>query len=241
MSELLKFRNRSGKSLDVRNKSARVAEIVLYGDIGENPWDESAVSAKQFSDQLKLIEDTVTEIHVHISSGGGDVFQGLAMYNRLKQHKAKKIVYVDGLAASIASVIMLAGDEIVMGEGSLLMIHKPWTIAMGDSRDFENTIDRLMDVEEQLLNLYVKKTKIDRNELRAMLEKETWMDSAVAVELGFADRVSEEAETLPIAASYFDKASWITKRPKAFKSEASVIKKEIESLKNKINQIASRK
>ena len=129
------------KKFEIKAKSQTVAEIVVYGVIGQDFWGDG-ISAKSFSDQLNNLPKTVNQIDVRLNSGGGDVFDGVSIYNRLKQHKAKVTVYIDGLAASIASVIALAGDEVVMGEGALMMIHKPWTWAMGDSAALEEVIDR---------------------------------------------------------------------------------------------------
>lgn len=230
---------KNATSLRINNKSATEAEIILYAGIGKDHWgDGSMISAKDFSDKLKEIPDTVKTIHVRINSPGGDVFDGVAIYNRLKQHKAKKIVYIDGLAASIASIIALAGDEIIIGEGALYMIHLPWTYTGGNRMDLENTANRLMDVEEQMLGIYAKKTKIDRSEIRSMLEKETWMGAGDAIELGFVDR--EVEETSPIAASAL-KSPWILKTPENYLSEAKVVEGKITDLKTKIQSRIARK
>ena len=145
--------NRAGTPLKILNKSATEAEIVIYSQIGTDFWGEG-VSAKSFSEEMKKLSDTVSTINVRINSPGGDVFDGITIYNRLKQHKAKKIVHIDGLAASIASIIALAGDEVHMGEGALYMVHLPWTWAVGNRSDLDNTVNRLMDVEEQMLVIY---------------------------------------------------------------------------------------
>lgn len=237
MSKVLDFK-KPGSPLTIRSKSATTAEITIYGAIGAS-WFEDSITAKQFSEELKKVESSVKEITVRINSPGGDVFDGLTIYNRLKQHPAKVKVIVDGLAASIASIIALAGDEVIMSEGALYMVHLPWTMAAGNRNDLENTIDRLMDVENQLVSIYANKTKMDKNEIRAMLEKETWMDSEQAVELGFATSTAEES--MPIAASVFDKATWINKRPSKFKSETQVVKSEAKKLKQKIESFLARK
>jgi ATP-dependent protease ClpP protease subunit len=232
-------KNSKGHPFEIKNKSATKAEIVIYAPIGQSFWEES-ISASQFSEELKKLDSSVNEITVRINSPGGDVFDGIAIYNRLKQHKAKKIVYIDGLAASIASIIALAGDEIIMGEGALYMVHLPWTFAMGNRKDLDTTINRLLDIEEQLISIYAKKTKKERSEIRRMLEDETWMDSTTALEEGFVDKKSD-TESLPIAASVFDKAQWINKAPKNFKNRASLVKNEIKDLRNKIEGVLARK
>ncbi len=239
-TNLQKFRARSGNNgFSVSNKSATKAEIVIYAAIGQDYWgDGSTVSAKTISDELKKLPDTVNDITVRINSPGGDVFEGVAIYNRLKQHKANITVYIDGLAASIASIIALAGDKVYIGEGALFMIHLPWTFAMGDRMAMENTINRLMDVEEQLLGIYSKKTKMEKTEIRKMLEDETWMDAEQAIAAGFVDEKVEES--VPIAASAI-KSEWIRKRPEHYNSVSAAVDKEKEELKKKIEAKLARK
>lgn len=238
MPNILGFnKERREKSFQIRNKSATNAEIILYGAIGESFFDD-AVSAKNFSNELASLPKTVNQIDVRVNSPGGDVFDGVTIYNRLKQHSAKVTVHIDGLAASIASIIALAGDEIIMGEGALYMIHLPWTFSMGDRNDLENTINRLLDVEEQLLSIYSRKTGLDRLEVKKMLEDETWLDADEALEMGFVDKKVQESE--PIAASALDK-KWIVKRPKNFLSETKVVEKGINDLSKKIEGLIARK
>lgn len=237
-SKIAAFRKQASQKFAIKNKSATKAEIVLYGNIGSSFWEEG-ISAKSVSDALKGLDSTVNELTIRINSGGGDVFDGIAIYNRLKQFKGKKIVMIDGLAASIASIIALAGDEIIMGEGALFMIHLPWTFAMGNRKEIEQTVDRLVDVEDQLVSIYVKKSGMDRNEVKKLLEAETWMSAEEAIDYGFVDKTSDE-ESLPIAASVFD-AAWIKRAPKNYKSEASVIKQDVKDLKSKIEATLARK
>lgn len=234
MSRHIDFKGiRAGSPLKIMNKSTTEAEIIIYAGIGQDWWgDGSMISAKNFSDELNKIPSTVNTLHVRINSPGGDVFDGVAIYNRLKQHKAKKIVYIDGLAASIASIIALAGDEVKIGEGALYMIHLPWTFAYGNRMDLDNTINRLLDIEEQMLGIYAKKAKIDRSEIRALLEAETWMGAEEAIEKGFVD--SKLEDTVAIAASAI-KSRWIAKRPEKYFSEAEATKAKINELKNKVS------
>ncbi len=232
MPKILSFAKQSGLGLRIENKSATKAEITIYGGIGQDFWgDGSMISAKNFSDELKKIDPTVSEIVVRINSPGGDVFDGITIYNRLVQHKAKITVYIDGLAASIASIIALAGDEIFIGEGALYMVHLPWTMAFGNRMELDNTVNRLMDVEEQMIGIYSKKTGLDRAEIKALLEAETWMDADVAIEKGFVD--SKVAETMPIAASAID-SRWISRKPKTFKSVDAAITSAKDELVKKI-------
>jgi len=235
----------SGKIFNLRKsgfeiraaKDKKKAEVILYASIGESWWGDS-VSAKQFSDTLKTVGE-VDELDIRINSPGGDVFDGMTIYNRLKQHKAKKTVYIDGMAASIASIIALAGDDIVIGEGAAYMIHLPWTFAMGNRNDLDNTVNLLIDIEEQMVGLYQRKTKIPRTEIKTMLEKETWLFGSEAVEKGFVDRTMEES--IPVAASILDKASWMKNKPKNILTDAKAAKASAELLKNKIAATLARK
>lgn len=229
MPKILDF-NKS-QPFKIKSKSATKAEIILYGAIGAS-WYEDSISAKQFSDELNKLDPTVKEIVLRINSPGGDVFDGIAIYNRLKQHPAKVTAYVDGIAASIASVIMLAADEVIMGEGSLILVHLPWTMTAGNRVDLENTVIRLMDIEEQMISIYSKKCKKSRADIRALLEAETWMDSSQAKEEGFVDSIM--SETMPIAASALDKSTWIKKSPKNIVTERQVANTKIDELKSKI-------
>lgn len=223
---------RANSPLKIYNKSATEAEIVIYAGIGSDFWgDGSMISAKNFSDELKKIPDTVNTLNIRLNSPGGDVFDGVAIYNRLRQHKAKKIVYIDGLAASIASIIALAGDEVVMGEGALYMVHLPWTFAFGNRMDFDNTVNRLMDVEEQMLGIYAKRSGLERSEIRALLEAETWMNADEAIEKGFVN--SKVEETAPIAASAVE-SRWIAKKPKSFFSESKAAQEKLSELQKKV-------
>ncbi len=223
------------KKLSVNMKAnSKIAEIIVYGDIGAS-WFGDSISAKSFSDELAALPKDTEEIHVRINSGGGDVFDGLTIYNRLKQHKAKVTVYIDGLAASIASIIALAGDSVIMGEGAMFMIHKPWTIAYGNSNDFDETSRRLLEVEDQLVNIYLRRSSLTREEVKSMLKAETWMDAQEAKKHGFVDELQEDE--FPIAASTLDKV-WIAKAPKRLASSLEGdVRKEADALQAKIDKI----
>lgn len=173
------------------------AEIWLYDEIGEG-WF-GGVSAKRFGEDLKAL-GRVEHITLRLNSPGGDVFDGLAIYNILKQHRARVTVQVDGLAASIASLIAMAGDEIRMAANSFMMIHKAWGMAIGNADDMQAMADTLGKVDGSLLDTYARRTSLATEELEAMLAAETWMTAAEAVEKGFADQVTEELKL----AAHFD-------------------------------------
>lgn len=216
----------------IRSASSDTAEIILYAGIGQDWWgDGSMVSAKMFSDEMKALPKSTKTLNVRINSPGGDVFDGITIYNRLKQFDGTVNIFIDGLAASIASIIALSGDTITIGEAALFMIHLPWTFAMGNRMDLDNTVQRLMDVEEQMVGIYSKKSGMDRNEVKSLLEAETWMGADEAIDKGFVDAKAEDS--VPIAASAMG-SRWIMRAPKKYNSEskaADVLKME---LKNKI-------
>lgn len=175
----------------IQAKGNKAAEVYIYEDIGAG-WF-GGVSAKQFADDLKAMGN-VNSIDVRINSYGGDVFDGLAIYRQLVDHGATVTTYVDGVAASIASIIAMAGNEIVISESGFLMIHNAWTMAYGDSPSLRDVADRLDAVTEQLAGVYVKRTGKTKEEVAAWMNEETWFNSSDAVTNGFASRVSSNLQ-----------------------------------------------
>lgn len=240
----------SGKLIDINktksnqysmvvNKTNDTAEIVLYGYIGDNPWDDSAVSAKQFSDELKKLPENTKNIILRINSGGGSVFDGVTIYERLKAHKAKKTVYIDGIAASIASVIALAGDEIIIGEGGMFMIHRPMSGSFGNNSEHERTIAILDKIEEQMISIYARKTGISRSEISKMLSDETWMTASEALDMGFVTSLTEAHSSLYIAADILAKAKHFKHKP-TIDASNMLVKDKLDELKNKITGFQAR-
>lgn len=156
-------------------------EIGIYG-----------TSAESFIADVKEYEE-VDQIHLTINSPGGSVFDGLAIYNFLKSHKAQVNVEVLGIAASSASVIAMAGDTITIPEDGFLMIHSPWSGAVGDADEMRSTADVLDKIQETLINIYMKKTGLDREAIEDMVNQETWLTGSEAVELGFATHTNDMA------------------------------------------------
>ena len=153
------------------------AEIYLYGDVGDS-WF-GGVTAKQFADDLKAA-GKVDNIHLHINSPGGDVFDGLSIYRLLVDHKAKVIVHIDGLAASIASVIALAGDRVVMQPHSQMMIHNPWALCVGDAADMREAAERLDRHSDNIASVYAERGGGDVKHWRELMQAETWFTAAEA-------------------------------------------------------------
>jgi ATP-dependent Clp protease protease subunit len=167
------------------------ADLFIYGDIVSYKWLDEDVTANDIKEQIRNLN--VSELNVHINSYGGDVFEGVAIYNLLKQHKAKVNVYIDGCACSIASVIAMAGDKIYMPKNTLMMIHNCWTVAMGNSKDLRKQADDLDIIMNSSIESYMARVNITEKELRKLLDDETWLTAEECVEKGFAD------ELLPLA------------------------------------------
>lgn len=164
-------------------------EIYLYGDIGTSWWGDG-ISATQFKDDLKSL-GAVDTLDIRINSNGGDVFEGRTMYSLLVDHKAKKTVYVDGLAASIASLIAMAGNDIKMGDGSFMMIHNAWGGATGDSAEMRRMADLLDAVTGSVCDTYVSRTGNEMKQVKKWMDDETWMSAKDCLERGFATTVIE--------------------------------------------------
>ena len=162
-------------------------ELRLEGEIASETWWGDEVTPKIFKDELCKFEGK--DITVWINSPGGDVIAGSQIYTMLKEHKGKVTVKVDGLAASSASFIAMAGDTIQMSPTAMMMIHLPSTFDWGDKNDFAKAIARLEEVEAAIVNAYALKTKLSNEELSQMMEEQTWMNAYRAKELGFIDEV----------------------------------------------------
>lgn len=185
-----------GNWFDIQLK-AGAAEVAIYGRIGQT-WDGKGVGAEGFLNSLKALGD-VSAITVRINSEGGSVFDGVAIHNALKTHKARVTVRVDGLAASAASLIAMAGDKVVMPANALMMIHDPSGGVVGTSGDMRKMADTLDKIAESLVTSYQSKTGQSRDKIKTMMSSETWMNADDALGLGFADEVTDAVK---IAARY---------------------------------------
>ena len=174
-----------------------VGEVDLFGDISDVTWWGDEITPAQFKKDLDALGD-VSELEIHINSGGGDVFAGFAIHNMLARHKAHKTVYIDGLAASIASLIAMAGDEIVMPHNSMMMIHNAWAMTMGNAEELRKMADELEKIDGVLRDTYVAKTGLDESEIADMMANETWFTANDALDLGFATSIEDSVQ---IAAS----------------------------------------
>jgi ATP-dependent protease ClpP protease subunit len=160
------------------------ATIHLYDEVGA-----FGAGSKEFLADLAKLDGQ--HIHLRINSPGGSVVEGTAIYNSLRRHKGGLTVHIDALAASMASVIAMAGAPVYIADNALLMIHNPWTISAGDSEQLRKEADLLDKLKSTLVNAYTRKTGIDQEQVAEMMNNETWLDAVEAVALGFADAIEE--------------------------------------------------
>jgi len=168
------------------------ADIYIYGDIVSWPWLESDVSSYNLAQEIAGLE--VDTINVYINSYGGEVAEGLAIYNALRRHKARVRTYCDGFACSAASVVFMAGDERIMSNASLLMIHNAWTYTVGDQNQLRKDADDLETITQASVNAYLDHVNISEDKLKALMDAQTWLSPADALEMGFATSVVALAE-----------------------------------------------
>ena len=177
------------KSRKIRDQAGKeVAERVLFlnGTIAEESWFDDDVTPELFREELNAGQGNIT---VWINSPGGDCVAAAQIYNMLMDYKGDVTVKIDGIAASAASVIAMAGTKVLMSPVSMMMIHNPATIAFGDTAEMQKAIEMLASVKDSIMNAYEIKTGMSRTRLSHLMDAETWMDAHKAVELGFADDI----------------------------------------------------
>lgn len=178
------------KFWDMKNLDEKCGGILLYGEISDMTWFGDEITPKLFADDLKALGN-VKDIDVYVNSPGGDVFAGFTIYNQLKRHEAKITVHVDGLAASAASIVCMAGDTIIMPENATMMIHEATSRARGNKKNMRAMADELDLIDGQIAGIYAARTGKTQEECLALMEAETWMTGAEAHESGFCDEVTK--------------------------------------------------
>ena len=207
--------------------SSKSADVYIFDEIGT-----FGLTAQSFIEEIKSYKDT--PMSLHINCVGGDVFEGMAIYNVLKKRTAKTTVYIEGIAASMGSVIALAGDEVVMAENSLFMIHNAWGGAMGEATEIRKTAALLDKISGEIADIYTKKTNLPYNRVKEMMDEETWLSADEAYNLGFIDSISD---AIKVAAKY-DVSKFKNITDKEIQNKLSVnlkSKKMTEELKNWFN------
>lgn len=190
-------------------------ELYIYGDVEGRTFDwenwryvTSENSAQHFREELAKYPDA-KRIDIYINSYGGDVFEGTAIYNQLKRHQARKVVHVDGFACSIASVIAMAGDEVIMPRNTLMMIHNMWVCTCGNAAELRKAADDLDVINTAGRQAYLQKAgdKLPEDQLAEMMDAETWLTAERCVELGLADRLADEDADMSGAAAILQKVN----------------------------------
>ena len=207
--------------------SSKSADVYIFDEIGT-----FGLTAQSFIEEIKSYKDT--PMSLHINCVGGDVFEGMAIYNVLKKRTARTTVYIEGIAASMGSVIALAGDEVVMAENSLFMIHNAWGGAMGEATEIRKTAALLDKISGEIADIYTKKTNLPYNRVKEMMDQETWLSADEAFNLGFIDSISD---AIKVAAKY-DVSKFKNITDKEIQNKLSVnlkSKKMTEELKNWFN------
>ena len=179
MNKFWKWKNQTQTETQTETRT-----LFLNGTIAEESWFDDDVTPQLFKDELMAGSGDIT---VWINSPGGDCVAAAQIYNMLMDYKGNVTVKIDGIAASAASVIAMAGTKVLMSPVSMMMIHNPMTVAMGDSEEMQKAIDMLSEVKESIINAYETKTGMSRTKLSHLMDAETWMNANKAIELGFCD------------------------------------------------------
>lgn len=200
---------------EIKQQADNAINLYIYGDVEGDSYDfwtdeviESETSANHFRDELAKYPNA-QQINVYINSYGGSVFEGTAIYNQLKRHTAHKTVYIDGFACSIASVIAMAGDEIVMPRNALMMIHNMWMGVCGNATELRKAADDLDTINAAGRAAYLERAgeKLSEDQLVGMMDDETWLTAAQCIEYGLADRYAEQDADMSQAAQVLQKAN----------------------------------
>ena len=210
--------------------------LFLNGTIAEDSWFDDDVTPQLFKEELVNGSGDIT---VWINSPGGDCVAAAQIYNMLREYEGNVTVKIDGIAASAASVIAMAGDKVLMSPVSMMMIHNPMTIAFGDSGEMQRAIDMLASVKDSIINAYELKTGLSRTKLAHLMDAETWMDAGKAVEFGFADSIIKrnsgvEDMEMPQVTMLYSKASVVNSLMDKIAEKCRIQQKETIEDSNKV-------
>ncbi len=231
------------KYWDFKALSKNQAELYIYGEITSYKWGIADVTANDFKNDLDNLGD-INTLNLYINSPGGSVFEAQAIYTILKRHKASINVYIDGVAASAASIIAMAGDKVIMPKNAMIMIHNAWMYTAGNSSELRKIADDLDKTNQSMLEVYKNKTGLDEEKLKEMMDAETWLTASEAYELGFAEEIEEEKQ---IVASIKDfeilnkyrntpKFIAITKVKETIEKTDNISDKKIKEIENSIKE-----
>lgn len=220
MSKFWKFETVRNKIDEDKESTENV--LFLNGVIAEESWYSDDITPKMFRDELNQYSGDIT---VFINSPGGDCFAASEIYTALKEHKGKVTVKIDGIAASAASVIAMAGDMMEMSPTAMLMIHNPSMMLYGEASELEQGIDFLSEVKESIINAYQLKTGLSRSKISHLMDAETWMNAHSAHDMGFCDKIlySDENEEKNTEDMIFDKTTMVTNTISAMRKKLKPI------------------
>lgn len=187
--------------------------ITIFDVIGEDWWSGGGFTAKRCSAALRAIGNK--DVVVQVNSPGGDMFEGIAIYNMLRQHPAKVTVHVMGWAASAASILAMAGDEIVMGLGTFMMVHNAWGVVIGNRHDMRTSADLFDGFDSAIADIYEARTLGDRKSIEKLMDAETFMGPSEAVKNGFADRIDDGLIAAEASANEGDRAIFARRQTEA--------------------------
>ena len=245
-----KFWNWKTQTVTNQETQEQVQERTLFlnGTIAEESWFDDDVTPQLFKDELNSGSDDIT---VWINSPGGDCVAAAQIYNMLMDYKGNVTVKIDGIAASAASVIAMAGTKVLVSPVSMLMIHNPMTAAFGNSDEMQRAIEMLGSVKDSIINAYEIKTGLSRAKLSHLMDAETWMDANKAVELGFADEIMQrntetENGAAPTVSMLYSKANVVNSLMEKIAAKCAIDPKpalpgrmgrSVDELKAKLNTI----
>ena len=239
-----KFWNWKNRTVTNQETQEQVQERTLFlnGTIAEDSWFADDVTPKLFRDELMAGSGDIT---VWLNSPGGCCVAAAQIYNMLMDYKGSVTVKIDGIAASAASVIAMAGTKVLMSPVSTMMIHNPMTIAYGNSDEMQKAIEMLQEVKESIINAYEIKTGLSRAKLSHLMDAETWMDANKAVELGFADGILQRAEqtsdvVAPTASMMYSRVNVVNSLMGKIAAKCAIEPKNgrsVEELKSQLNAI----
>ena len=221
----------------VYDEETKERELTIDGAIADESWWDDDVTPEMFRNELNGATGNIT---VWINSPGGDCFAASQIYTMLTEYPGRVTVKIDGIAASAASVIAMAGDQVLMSPTAMLMIHNPATAAFGDETEMQKAIEMLGEVKESIINAYEIKTGMQRAKISRLMDAETWMNARKAIELGFADGMLEDDKRAESAAFDFeartaenDLIKKAVAKAKAMKPQGTTVKELLEELKLK--------
>ncbi len=223
----------------VRDEKSGIRTLYLDGVIAEESWFDDEVTPKAFKADLTAGEG---DIVIWLNSPGGDCIAASQIYTMLMDYRGNITVKIDGIAASAASVIAMAGTEVLMAPTALMMVHNPLTVAIGDSEEMQKAIAMLAEVKESIINAYEIKTGLSRAKLSQLMDAETWLNANKAIELGFADGILEDekkrTQTEAVTYAFSRRAVTNSLLDKLCPKQASeMIGTPIESLEKRLNNI----